>query len=1686
MNRIFKTVWNVARRALVVVNEKAGIGQSRCATVGAGCEASTSSSAVSVEHRQSFGVPSAVCLALTGVLVFWGGNAEAAKTFPTDCASVGGTIKDGVCYVGDGTQDDPVVDTVNDEWILTQGDMQIQGNGGNSFESCAIEFNASNGGKSTISNAGTGTLTITGGSGSLGPATAPAMVHNASGSGSIGTISNTSTGNLCIRGGGGGADSANGITYNADNGGTGTISNVDSGTLIIMGGEWIDTFGIVYNAYGEGSTGTISNKGGGTLTIMGSAYTAGVGYNAFGSGSNGTITNDGEGILTISGGNGSECGFQSRGLEYNASDGGTGTISNTGSGELVITAGTGASGLSSNAHEGIGTISNTGSGTLSIMGGNGEFDYTCGIGNNAVDGTGLITNDGTGKLIITGGTGPNASGIRTNSDSALFTNENTKGTISNTGEGSLVISGGTGKNADGLYINANYGVGRIANEGKGSLLIQGSNSSCASGTFFNALFEGTGSISNTGEGNLSIVGGEYLDASGLKYNASYGGTGTISNSGAGTLKITAGSGEDAYGVGFNAYSENGDVTTTGLIINEGTGTLQILGGSGKDSFGLSRNATGLNATGEIKNTGAGDILIQGGSANNANGVGFNAHNDGHGTIRNAGTGELTIQGGSFERATGVKYNAHGTESEGTVANEGSGTLSILGGQVASAYGIETIASNGGTGTVENTGDGVLTISNGVAEGISTGATGADSTARFVNSGSGDMLIRGAEDGTDGIFALYFGSTDGGEVSFENSNDGDIRFQSGAHGNSVWFLANTGGTATISNTGKGSIVAESLHYHNNGIWYLTWIGGKTTVSNTGGGLIAFKGGEFEQSNGLHSSAYGEGTVVDFINDASTFLIQGGTGEYAVGIAHGSGDGSAFNITNRNGGVFTFQGGDNVSSHALNNAIDRSGTFTVKNEAGATMNIMGVAGKSNGIANLVAVGGDASIENAGTLNMNASAIGTFINGATNPATASFTNKATGTVHAEAEAIFAKTENSVASPIDIGLITSSGGTWDENKTQLSSFQGTTQTWDWALKDDWTNYSHWEDGGQLMITDIMDGSYSAQQITAAFQEKFGTGTTLTFLGENDDASEGMAPKFSASIANDLIAQGHAGAIVTNFDLDVSSDDGTKQHVTVGQNGANDISDSIGFRKIKGASAVSVRGGKTLTLIGTIEGEELVEGGGKVDLNNGKLQLGVDAGTAETTGVLSDVTIVNDSKVTAENGWFRMDSLTGTGNVSVAENGRVYAGNMTVRGNVKNAGTLSADSLTVKGSMESTKTLKSSGTITVDSSSKLVANGAVVADKLDVKGVMIRGNNANVYTGAAAMDLLRRDDADAAAEIDRVEGKAGINTMSVLDRIVAQSMKKFESEETDSVQKADEGADSDSSEESSKKKGSSATASTTSSGNAVVKQHRRAAPVLPQDAQAFAAFDAVNRIASDIERGSNADGHGLWVKLLTGESEFGVREGAKFEVDSDGAMIGAEAKLTPNFKFGAAFSYLDGEIDAGRLKNDWTSYGMHAYLSYREGDFGVKGTVGWLRGTTEAERDYDADVWHAGVRTEYDLFKGERISLTPFLGARVMGGSFDGMDSQTVVNVPVGLKLAGQLTTAGWTVTPALEASYVRSMGDTEAKDVRFLPENAFAGALSLKAEKGAWTGELSFRGAAGSDDYEDRAFMAKVGVKF
>ena len=1001
--------------------------------------------------------------------------------------------------------------------------------------------------------------------------------------------------------------------------------------------------------------------------------------------------------------------------------------------------------------------------------------------------------------------------------------------------------------------------------------------------------------------------------------------------------------------------------------------------------------------------------------------------------------EVTVQGG---KSSDVDAVVSGEGFVGIIENIGSGNLTITGGIDYSA-GKAYNAFIGGTGTISNIGKGTLTISGGSgfsANGIGVNAAYSGSTGEILNAGYGALKISG------GI----------GEYAF------------GIGGNGAY----SGSTGKILNAGAGTLtIVGGSASHAYGISDNAINSGNGTISNEGEGTLTISGGSANYAGGINFNAshFGTGTITN--TGAGTLTISGGSGPYAHGIYGNANDGGIGTISNTGAGTLTITGGSGDFAYGIAyNAY--GGTGTITNGEKGTLNIMGnlIAG-SYGIGTIADRDSVGRLENAGEMNLNKNAIESFGDG-----DVLVTNKATGTVNADAEAIFEKTESTSSGDSKIGLLNPSDGA--ENDARIDGFgtSGTVISWD--LKDDWANRSVWEDGGVLNVTDVVEGSLAAQQIESAFTALFGTGTALNFLGEDDWASEGVsssADSFTASIGNALIDQGYAGNIVTNFNLNNAASDGSAQALTIGTGEGQVIKDSLGFRQVEGVSSVTVNNGKYFALIGLPAGGELIRGGAPVALDNGTLMLGVTPAQSaredsSTSGTLETVTMANNSAVEVENMWVRIDSVKGQGDVTLTETGRLYVKDLNVEGDVDNDGLLSADSVKVSGgTLTTTKTLKSEGKISVTETGTLSADGILASDTLDVKGVLKLGQSVSVYTGAAALKLMRERHADVAADLDRLEGKAEVSTMSVLDRIVAESMKKNEATNAE--------------QEGSEKEG--ATDSTSSAPGAFVSPKRRAAPVLPQDAQAFAAFDAVKRVASTLEGDAAPDGHGLWAKLLTGESEFGVRSGAKFEIDTDGAVIGAEAALNPEWKVGGAVSYLDGEIDAGAGKTNWSSYGMHAYFSHRAGDFALKGTAGWLRGTTEASKDYDADVWHAGIRSEYDFRTGP-MTVTPFLGGRVMSGSFDGMSSQTVVSVPLGAKLSGELNTAGWTIAPSLEAAYVRSMGDTDAEDVRFLPENAFEGSLSLKAEKGAWTGELSYRGAVGSNDYEDRAFEVRIGVKF
>ena len=1260
---------------------------------------------------------------------------------------------------------------------------------------------------------------------------------------------------------------------------------------------------------------------------------------------------------------------------------------------------------------------------------------------------------------------------------------------------------------------------------------------------------------NSGE-EVILTGGSVAEATGWRSLAGEGGTADMTVETGGELILTGGGGEVSAGM---AHIATGGGKGT-LTIN---GTLTLNHGTAANSMGLFSVANNAGVGNLILNS---DVTLVGGQ--NAASLYLVADEGGQGTITNNATmvvsgtpvmnidGSTTIQGGTFAMASVARDEG----SVGTIINNAeliltptqpaSETGQFYG---ASSSSIHYLALNGGNGVIRNADGATLEIIsagnisgapviNSVAYSESTNSV--ETTGSIINEGSGSVKIIGGS--SEAISYLTSGSST--KASLINAGSGEFLISGGEGSNSVGirYTNDEGGTTTISNASMGNlIISGGSGKAAYGMTYNGMSGGSHTISNEGSGELLISGGGGTSAAGIR---YNYGTIRN-TNDG-TLIISGGSGSGAYGIdsnggiienlgsgtleiAGGSGGCaiaySQADIVNSGSGTLTIRGGTAEEAYGIFSVSDEpKGVYGIKNSENGILNIIGNEKfESYAIGFLVSdMRAEGYIENGGILNINKYGIEDFIANESNQV-ATVTNKSTGTVNAEAEAIFEMGQSEVTTSNIIISVADDHGSVREYTTDNYATEVTTST-GWGLKDDWANHSVWEDGGTLNITDMNGSCGAAQQIKAAFEEKFGTGTTLNFTGTENVAGSGgqtvvgERPDFTYWHAENMYQEGSVqegsvileqlvfkgrdivgdGWVVYN-ELWVAEEETLPEPpgYSPGLRSVDYVPLSIGFRSLSGYSKAVVNTQKTLTLVGGNSLTEDISGGATVALDSGNFRMGLKAdGLAETQGSVTTVSMTGDSTVRAENGWFHADSVTGEGNISVDETGRFHVANAEITGKVSNAGMLSANSLTVKGTLESSKVLKSEGTISLDAGSKLAVNGIVVADSIKADGVVVKGNNAQVYQGAAAMQLLRKDHADVAADLDRLEGKAEISTMSVLDKIVEASMKKA-SGNTDSNQenakKTGASVSSSSSDKTSDEpKAPSLTADDVDLSSSSITEdldlkapqftsYRRATPVLPQDAQAFAAFDAVNRIAADVDAGGTPDGHGLWVKLLASESEYSVRAGSKYELESDGAVIGAEAKISPDLKIGAAFSYVDGEIDAGVLKNDWTSYGLTAYAHYRAGDFGLKGSAGWLRGTTEAAEDLDADVWHAGVRAEVDVLKGP-VTITPFMGGRLMAGSFDGMASQTVVNVPVGVKLAGELMTAGWTVTPALEASYVRSMGDTDAKDVRFLPENAFTGTLSLKAEKGAWSGELSLRGAAGSNDYEDRAFMAKIGMKF
>ena len=359
-----------------------------------------------------------------------------------------------------------------------------------------------------------------------------------------------------------------------------------------------------------------------------------------------------------------------------------------------------------------------------------------------------------------------------------------------------------------------------------------------------------------------------------------------------------------------------------------------------------------------------------------------------------------------------------------------------------------------------------------------------------------------------------------------------------------------------------------------------------------------------------------------------------------------------------------------------------------------------------------------------------------------TLEFVNKSGGSIYAEAGALFAGdyflTENK--KPKAMFVINSFGDVLNVT-TDLFADVSYVQIGSLTLKDDWKNYSKWESGGQIIFTDVAAGTELAESIKSQFQAAFGTGTTINFTGTGSGTGSGSST-FNMDVVNALISEGKlaAGSVVTSEVLTH-----TDKAFTLGNSG--DMTQDTGFMGILGSSGITVKDGKTLTLMGAQASMAMAVGADTRDasyvitdapmaLENGTLKLGHKALSA-TEGTLAAVTYDRQSSVNVENGIYTLASLKGEGSLNLSSGTRTEVTGELSATQVTNAGTLTVAGLTSLGATpEAASTYAAPRSQTFVNENGATANltgGLVVNDFATVKNK----TGATMNAGAVTVDTF-------------------------------------------------------------------------------------------------------------------------------------------------------------------------------------------------------------------------------------------------------------------------------------------------------------------------------------------------------------
>lgn len=160
----------------------------------------------------------------------------------------------------------------------------------------------------------------------------------------------------------------------------------------------------------------------------------------------------------------------------------------------------------------------------------------------------------------------------------------------------------------------------------------------------------------------------------------------------------------------------------------------------------------------------------------------------------------------------------------------------------------------------------------------------------------------------------------------------------------------------------------------------------------------------------------------------------------------------------------------------------------------------------------------------------------------------------------------------------------------------------------------------------------------------------------------------------------------------------------------------------------------------------------------------------------------------------------------------------------------------------------------------------------------------------------------------------------------------------------------------------------------------------------------------------------GVWAKALYSDADQSKRDGITgYNAYTNGIIIGADGKISPDLTLGVAYSYLQTDVNSEFSKTTVDGHNLTAYANWTHGPIFVDSNVTFGKNDNETKRDvagtkakgdYDSDLFGINVLAGYGINLQDGLLVEPRVAARYANLKIDGY---TEKNSSAALSVGGQ-----------------------------------------------------------------------------